>query len=98
MRHAGQRSRLPYRAFGRSKNNEAASRPRALGSAHPVAQGNKRRHFPAGPGRAQGAARTPSRARSAGGRARWPGSPPPAGAAAPGPPRVLEAAARGCAL
>uniref|UniRef100_A0A8C8UAU4 Uncharacterized protein n=1 Tax=Peromyscus maniculatus bairdii TaxID=230844 RepID=A0A8C8UAU4_PERMB len=98
MPRAGPRSRLPGRAFGRSQNNEAASRPRALGSAHPVAQGNKRRRFRAAPGRALAAARTPSRARSAGGRARRPGSPPPAGAAAPGPPRGLEAAALGCAL
>nr|BAE38353.1 unnamed protein product [Mus musculus] len=98
MPRAEQRSRLPHGAFGRSKNNEAAPRPLALGSAHPVAQGNKRRHFPAAPSRAPGAARTPSRARSAGGRAQRLGSPPPAGAAAPGPPRVPEAAAWGCAL
>uniref|UniRef100_A0A8W4F9D5 Uncharacterized protein n=1 Tax=Sus scrofa TaxID=9823 RepID=A0A8W4F9D5_PIG len=84
-------------AFGHSENSGAASRLRAPGPAHPAARGSRRPHFRAAPDRARAAARTPSRATSAGGRALRPGSRPPAGAAAPGLPRALAAAARLCA-
>uniref|UniRef100_A0A8C4MKC2 Uncharacterized protein n=1 Tax=Equus asinus TaxID=9793 RepID=A0A8C4MKC2_EQUAS len=94
---AAQRRRPPRAAFGHSENSGAASRPRAHGPAHPAARGSRRPHSPGAPDRAQAAARTPSRATSAGGRAPRPGSRPPAGAAGPGPPRALAAAERGCA-
>uniref|UniRef100_A0A8C2Y3X9 Uncharacterized protein n=1 Tax=Capra hircus TaxID=9925 RepID=A0A8C2Y3X9_CAPHI len=94
---AAKRRRPPHGAFGHSENSGEASAPRVLGPAHPAARGSRRPHFRAAPDRARAAARTPSRATSAGGRAPRPGSPPPAGAAAPGPPRELAAAERVCA-
>uniref|UniRef100_A0A8C9H0H2 Uncharacterized protein n=1 Tax=Piliocolobus tephrosceles TaxID=591936 RepID=A0A8C9H0H2_9PRIM len=93
-----QRSRPQYGALGRSENSEAKSRPRALGPARLAARGSRRPHFLAAPGRARAAARTPSTAASSGGRAPLPGSRPPAGAVAPGPPRAPVAAALVCAL
>uniref|UniRef100_A0A8C9AE11 Uncharacterized protein n=1 Tax=Prolemur simus TaxID=1328070 RepID=A0A8C9AE11_PROSS len=92
-----QKGRPPHRAFGHSENSEAASRPRAHGPARLAARGSRLPHFLAAPGRARAAARTPSTATSAGGRAPRPGFQPPAGAVAPGPPRAPATAARVCA-
>uniref|UniRef100_A0A8C0ZTD6 Uncharacterized protein n=1 Tax=Castor canadensis TaxID=51338 RepID=A0A8C0ZTD6_CASCN len=98
MTRVGQRNRLLHRAFGRSENSGAESRPRARGPAHLAAQGSKRPHFPAALGTARAVARTPSTATSAGGRAPRPGSRPPVGAAAPGPPRAPAVVALVCAV
>uniref|UniRef100_A0A671F3P0 Uncharacterized protein n=1 Tax=Rhinolophus ferrumequinum TaxID=59479 RepID=A0A671F3P0_RHIFE len=97
MLRAALLDRPPHRAFGRSENSGAVSQPPAHGSAHPAARDSRRPHSRAAPDRGQAVARKPSRATSAGGRAPRPGSPPPAGAAAPGQLRALAVAERVCA-